>query len=212
MNNQQNSVQPVAAVRAAFEESIAVKTRFIADHCASVVAVATAIADSIRTGNKIMFCGNGGSAADAQHLAAELLVRFRPTVNRKPLPALALSLDPSSITACVNDYSFDSYYARSVAAFGKPGDVLVGISTSGKSPNVIQALRTARALKIRAIGFLGGEGRPAIDECDLAIVVPSTVTARIQECHITAGHIVMQLVEDSLLESGFMTLENSTQP
>ena len=152
-------------------------------------------------------CGNGGSAADAQHLAAELLVRLRPHVNREGIPALALATDTSSLTACCNDYGFEVYYERMTCALGRPGDVLIGISTSGKSPNVVRPLRAAREKGMVTIGLLGGDGGPALAECDLALVVPSTVTGRIQETHIAVGHVLIEPVEDLLLEHGYLTHE-----
>lgn len=170
----------------------------------TIVRMAEATFHSLRKDGKVLLCGNGGSAADAQHLAAELLVRLRPHINRASIPALALALDTSSLTACGNDYSFESYYERMVFALGKPGDVLIGITTSGRSPNVMRALRAARERGMTTIGLLGGDGGLALAECDLALVVPSSVTGRVQEAHITVGHALMELVEDLLLESGYL--------
>lgn len=172
-----------------------------------IVRMAEVIYQSVRQGGKVLLCGNGGSAADAQHLAAELLVRLRPHVNREGIPALALATDTSSLTACGNDYGFEVYYERMTRTLGRPGDVLIGITTSGRSPNVIRALRAAREKGMVTIGLLGGDGGPALVECDLALVVPSTVTERIQETHITAGHALIELIEDLLLESGYLTCE-----
>ncbi len=185
-------------VRAAFAESIAVKHALCEEQGAVIAAIAMRCAGAIADGHKLLLCGNGGSAADAQHLAAELLVRLRPDVNRQALPALALALDSSTITACGNDYGFETLYERMVDALGRPGDILIGITTSGKSPNVLRALQRARDLRICTIGLLGAGGGPALQLCDLALVVPSKITARIQEAHITAGHIVMELVEEHL--------------
>lgn len=150
----------------------------------------------------MLLCGNGGSAADAQHLAAELLVRLRPQIDRRPLPALALAMDPSTLTASANDYSFDDHFARMTEALGRPGDVLLGISTSGRSENVNRALVTARRCGLRTFGFLGGSdgGLPAAAHCDLALIVDSSETGRVQEVHLTAGHALLELVEDALLE------------
>lgn len=170
-----------------------------------IVRVAEAICESLQQGGKVLSCGNGGSAADAQHLAAELLVRLRPHINREGIPALALATDTSSLTACGNDYTFETYYERMIRALGKPGDVLIGLTTSGKSPSVVRALRAAREKGMVTIGFIGANGGLALAECDLALVVPSTVTGRIQETHITVGHAVMELVEDLLLEAGYLT-------
>jgi D-sedoheptulose 7-phosphate isomerase len=188
------------------QESIDVKSRIMVDHTDTLVHMADHVARSIEQGGKVMACGNGGSAADAQHLAAELLVRLRPDVNRQGLPAIALTMDSSSMTASGNDYSFEAHYERMTRALGKPGDVLVGITTSGRSSNVVRALHSARDTGIVSIGLLGGDGGDALAECDLALVVPSTVTGRIQESHTAVIHVVMELVEDILLESGYLKI------
>lgn len=189
-------------VREVLRRSIAVKEKLIAGHCESVVQLADICIEAIANGGKLMFCGNGGSAADAQHLAAEMLVRLRPHVDRDGLPAIALAMDSSAMTACGNDYSYDAFFERMVRTLGRKGDVLIGITTSGKSPNVIRALKAARERGIAAVGFLGGNGGPALAECDAALVVPDTETGRIQESHITMGHALMELIEDGLLERG----------
>jgi D-sedoheptulose 7-phosphate isomerase len=189
-------------VRDMLRRSIAVKEKLIADHCESVVRLADLCIESVANGGKLLFCGNGGSAADAQHLAAEMLVRLRPHVDRDGLPAIALAMDSSAMTACGNDYSYEVFYERMVKALGRKGDVLIAITTSGKSPNVIRALKAARERGIVAIGFLGGNGGPALAECDAALIVPDTETGRIQEGHITMGHALMELIEDGLLERG----------
>jgi D-sedoheptulose 7-phosphate isomerase len=189
-------------VRDMFARSIEVKKKVLYGHCDEIVTMATVCVTSLANGGKLLLCGNGGSASDAQHLAAELLVRLRPDVNRAALPAIALSLDMSSITACGNDYSYEVYYERMTCALGRPGDVLIGITTSGKSPNVIKALIAARSIGMKTLGFLGGTGGPALEYCDHAFIVPSTETGRIQESHITAGHALMELIEEGLLETG----------
>lgn len=189
-------------VRDLFERSIAVKRKVVEGHCNVIAEIAKVCAASIEQGGKILLCGNGGSAADAQHLAAELLVRLRPHVNRAGICALPLAIDSSSMTACGNDYSYEVYFERMTQALGKKGDVLIGITTSGKSPNVLRALTAARAIGMRTVGFLGGTGGPAAALCDIAFIVPSDETGRIQEAHITAGHAVMELVEDMLLARG----------
>lgn len=186
------------AVRSLLDRSIAVKEAVRDRHVPTILAIAELCTRSLGGGGKLLLCGNGGSAADAQHLAAELLVRLRPGVNRAPLPAIALALDPSSMTACGNDYSFEAYFARMVEALGKPGDVLIAISTSGRSPNVVEALRAAKRLDIKRVGLLGGDGGAAAAECDIALIVPSSETGRIQEAHITIGHALMELVEDAV--------------
>ena len=195
----------VSRTRSLFEASIALKQQVMETQADVIVRMAEAIFQSLRQGGKVLLCGNGGSAADAQHLAAELLVRLRPHVNREGIPALALATDTSSLTACCNDYSFDVYYERMTRTLGRPGDVLIGITTSGKSSNVVRALRAAREKGMVTIGLLGGDGGAALTECDLALVVPSTVTGRIQETHITVGHALMELVEDLLLERAHLS-------
>lgn len=190
-------------VRAAFEESIAVKRSILdGDGVGALMAMAERIAGALSSGGKVMLCGNGGSAADAQHLAAELLVRLRPEIERDGIPAIALALDSSTMTACSNDFAYEVYYERMVATLGRPGDVLLGITTSGRSPNVNRALRVARERGIVTCAFLGGDGGEALALADEAFVVPSAVTCRIQEAHITAGHIMMGLIEDRLLADG----------
>ena len=186
-------------VREMFRRSIEVKQQLIDRHADQVVAMADACVEALGSGGKLLLCGNGGSAADAQHLAAEMLVRLRPNVNRDGVPAIALALDPSSLTACGNDYSFEVYFERMTRALGRRGDVLIGITTSGRSPNVIKAMQAARQLGMKTIGLLGGNGGAALAECDLALVVPSTETGRIQEGHIAIGHALMALIEDGLI-------------
>ncbi|MGE0865915.1 MAG: SIS domain-containing protein [Vicinamibacterales bacterium] len=188
-----------AYVRHLFERSIALKRRVADEQAATIVRMAEIAADAIHAGGKLLLCGNGGSAADAQHFAAELLVRLRPHVNRPPLPAISLNFDMSSVTACANDYSFEEYWERLIQAVGNPGDVLIAISTSGRSPNIVRALIAARAKGITTLGLLGGEGAPALQECDLALLVPASETGRVQEAHITIGHALLELVEEMWL-------------
>ena len=152
--------------------------------------------DALRHGGKLLLFGNGGSAADAQHIAAELVVRYK--ANRAAISAIALTTDTSTLTACANDLGFDQLFARQIEALGRPGDVAIGISTSGKSPNVLNGLRQARSRGIRTIGLCGGNGGHMGPLCDVLIVVPSTVTARIQEMHITIGHMLCVAVESRL--------------
>ena len=147
-----------------------------------------------------MLCGNGGSAADAQHLAAEFLVRLRPNINRNPIPAISLAQDTSTITACANDYSFNTLFARNLDALGSKKDVLIVITTSGNSKNILEVLKTAKRKKIYSIAFLGNNGGKAKDLTDLGLIVPSKITARIQECHIFMGHIMFEAVEDLLID------------
>lgn len=188
----------------AFEKSILVKQQVLAsDGVDTLVSMAERIATSLKRGGKLLLCGNGGSAADAQHLAAELLIRLRSHVDRMPLPALMLATDMSSVTACGNDYSFDDIFARPLRALGRKEDVLLVITTSGRSPNIKKTLEAAHNIGMATLGFLGGSGGAAAPLCDLAFIVPSVDTARIQESHITAGHIVMELVEDAMIEDCF---------
>ena len=190
------------SAKSQFQASLQLKEDFLAsDALETLVSMAERIGQSILMGGKLMLCGNGGSAADAQHLAAELLVRLRPQVNRAPIPALALALDSSSLTACANDYGFEQIYARMVQALAKPGDVLLGLSTSGRSQNVIQALMTAKSQSVLSFGFLGGDGGQTLPLCDLAIVVPVFDPNRVQEIHITAGHILMDLIEQIIMRT-----------
>lgn len=195
----------VARTRALFEASIATKRAVLeGDHIDTLAAMAERTAASLAGGGKLMLCGNGGSAADAQHLAAELLVRLRPKVNREGMPAIALAMDSSTLTACGNDYGYDVLFERMVEALGRPGDVLLGITTSGRSPNVIRALKAARRRGIATLGFLGANGGPALEDCDLAFLAPSGDTGRVQEAHITAGHALMEMIEDLLLDAGHL--------
>jgi D-sedoheptulose 7-phosphate isomerase len=153
-------------------------------------------ANCIRGNGKIFFCGNGGSAADSQHLAAELTGRFLN--DRRPLPAISLTTDTSALTCIGNDYSFNEIFSRQLAGLGKEGDLLIAISTSGNSGNVIRAVEEAQKLRIKTIGFLGRDGGKLRELCDQSIVVPSQITARIQECHILIGHTICGLIEQEL--------------
>ncbi|HEX38127.1 MAG TPA: SIS domain-containing protein [Candidatus Cloacimonetes bacterium] len=154
------------------------------------------MAGALKSGNKILLCGNGGSAADAQHIATEFIVRFRGDFNRRSLPAIALTTDTSLLTACANDYGFEEIFKRQVEGLGKPGDVLIGISTSGNSPNVYKAIDFARSNNIITILLAGKNGGSIKNIADHAIVVSHDDTARIQEAHITIGHILCRLVEE----------------
>jgi D-sedoheptulose 7-phosphate isomerase len=163
---------------------------------ADVARAAQRIADVLRNGGKVMFCGNGGSAADSQHLAAEFTGRF--VDDRRPLAALALSTDSSALTCIANDYAFDQVFERQLRALGRAGDVLVAISTSGRSGNVLRAATAARELGVAVIGLLGRDGGPLKALSEVALIVPSNTTARIQEAHIFIGHTLCALVEDEL--------------
>ncbi|RMI06612.1 MAG: SIS domain-containing protein [Calditrichaeota bacterium] len=180
------------------EESIAVKRRVLEEMGEPIAACAAKMVETLRKGGKLLLCGNGGSAADAQHIAAELVVRLRGAFERPAIPALALTVDTSVLTACSNDYGFERVFARQIEALGQPGDVLIAISTSGNSPNVIEAVHVARQKGIYVVGWLGGAGGRLQPLVDLPLVVPSSTTARIQEAHILIGHIVCQIVETEL--------------
>lgn len=161
-----------------------------------VLQVGALAAQTLLSGGKILFCGNGGSASDSQHLAAELTGRF--INDRKPLAAIALTTDTSALTSIANDYAFEDVFARQVMALGRPCDLLVGISTSGNSKNIIRAVEEAKAIGMTSVGLLGRDGGQLRGLCDHAIVVPSDVTARIQESHILIGHTLCGLIEQHL--------------
>lgn len=191
-------------IKSVFEESMAVKKLFIEECIPHLVNIAHKIVDAIKNGNTLFLCGNGGSLADAQHLAAELLIRLRSNVNRQSLPALCLATDMSSVTACGNDYGFDDIFSRPLEGLGKQGDVILGLSTSGQSKNIIKAFKKAKSMGIKTIGFLGCGGGELLKYSDLSLIIPSSVTARIQECHITAGHVLMEMIEDMLDALGYL--------
>ena len=194
-------------INVVFEESISVKKQCLEQGLESIAIIGDAACKSIQNNGKIILCGNGGSAADAQHLAAEMLVRLRPMNNREPIAAITLAQDTSTITACGNDYGYDFLFERTLRALGKEEDCLIVITTSGNSKNIILAMKAAKELKITVFGFLGSGGGEALKYCDKAFVVPSYITGRIQEAHITAGHALMEYIEDKLLERGFLNLQ-----
>ena len=170
--------------------------RRLAGLAGTIEKAADLMAAALESGHKLMFCGNGGSAADSQHLAAEFVGRF--VKDRQPLAAIALSTDSSALTCIGNDYGFEDIFYRQVVGLGRPGDCLIAISTSGNSPNVLKAAQAARSADIRTIGLLGRDGGALAALCDLPIVVPSKSTARIQEAHIFLGHTLCHLVEQRL--------------
>ncbi|MCB1146755.1 MAG: SIS domain-containing protein [Leptospiraceae bacterium] len=179
------------------EESIAVKNMLLKESD-SIENAGLLCALALKNNKKLLLCGNGGSAADAQHIAAELVIRFKGGNERRGLPAMTLSPDPSTITACGNDYGFEKLFSRGVEAFGQPGDVLVGISTSGNSQNVLYAIEEARKKEMKIVLLLGGSGGKMKGMGDVNVTVPSSVTARIQESHITIGHIICSIIEKEL--------------
>jgi len=194
-----NTELAVSHVVSALGEGADLK-RKLARECAPLIAQAASIVcDCLRRNGKILFFGNGGSAADAQHLAAEFVGRF--VLERRALPAIALTTDTSLLTAVGNDYGFDQVFSRQIQALGSEGDVAVGITTSGNSPNVLLALKEARARGLKTIGLAGKDGGALKISVDVPIVVPSLVTARIQECHIAIGHIICELMEKELFQS-----------
>jgi D-sedoheptulose 7-phosphate isomerase len=178
------------------EDSISAKKLFVEDQSINLKTAIEWIIKAMRTGNKLMICGNGGSAADAQHMAAEFVNRF--LLNRPPLPALALSTDSSILTSVGNDFSFDQIFEKQVQALGKENDILLGISTSGNSPNIIRAVEAAKEKDILSIVLTGGSGGKLIDLADLTLNVPSSRTPHIQEAHIWAVHCICQLVDEEL--------------
>jgi D-sedoheptulose 7-phosphate isomerase len=183
-------------LRANIERSIDVHNRLMSACLPAMTAAADALVAAYRGGRKALFFGNGGSAADAQHIAAELIVRYH--TNRAAISAMALTTDPSAVTACANDIGFDAIFERQIAGLGRVNDIAFGISTSGKSANVLRGLRQARVMGLQTVGLTGGEGGDMRGSCDALIVVPSTVTARIQEMHITIGHMLCKALEQRL--------------
>ena len=194
----ENTAPESLTVLAGLRESIAVKQALLTQCGDAIQSSARLLREALHDGHKILLFGNGGSAADAQHIAAELVGRYR--LERRPLPALALTTDTSALTAIGNDYGFEGIFARQLDALAQPGDAAVGISTSGNSPNVISAIMTARSLGCVTVGLTGATGKRLSGLCDAAVLVPSTVTARIQECHITIGHLWAEAVESVALE------------
>lgn len=183
-------------------ESISVKQAMLADEglIAQIAEVADLIVDTYRAGGKVLIAGNGGSAADAQHIAAELVSRF--TMERAALPALALTTDTSIITAISNDYGYDHLFSRQLEAMARPKDVFLAISTSGNSSNIVKALEGAAALELVTVGLTGAGGGKLKELCDICLCVPSYDTARIQEGHITIGHILCETTEQGLFGKG----------
>ena len=157
------------------------------------------IHSTLKKKNKILICGNGGSAADAQHLAAEFLIRLRPEVNREPYPVITLAQDTSTLTACGNDIGFENIFSRNLEALHKKGDLLIALSTSGNSKNIIKVLKTSKKLGLNSISLLGNKGGSAKGLSSLDLIVPEKNTARIQECHIFLGHFIFKSVENLLL-------------
>ena len=185
------------AIHALFRESVHAKEVFLAEQTAALERAVDVVASALGADRKVLFFGNGGSAADAQHIAAELVGRFLG--ERRALPAIALTTDTSALTAIANDYGYDEVFARQVRALGRAGDVAIAISTSGRSPSVLRAVAAARELGMKTIGLTGGDGGELIGQVDVALrVSASTVSARIQEVHILIGHVLCELVDRTL--------------
>jgi len=182
------------------KESADTKLKMIKECREEILKAAEAIKSSFAKGGKLMLCGNGGSAADSQHIATEFVIRLSHDLNRPAMPAIALTTDSSNMTAGGNDIGFENVFARSIEGLGKEGDVLIAISTSGKSPNIVKAVETAKAKKIYTIGLLGGSGGVVKNITNLNIIIPSSNTQRIQEGHITVGHIICEMVEREMYE------------
>jgi D-sedoheptulose 7-phosphate isomerase len=181
--------QELAEHRGAFEAT----AQMVAAPFAGALSL---LEERVRAGGKILLFGNGGSAADAQHIAAELIIRYKG--DRAAIPAIALTTDSSALTACGNDLGFEALFERQIEGLGRPGDVAVGISTSGNSPNVLRGLAKARDMRLATLGLTGGSGGRMRELCDAVIVVPSAVTARIQEMHILIGHVLCKALEQRL--------------
>jgi D-sedoheptulose 7-phosphate isomerase len=187
-------------IQKALQESIGVKEDFIKENMRKITFFAEKIALALTSDRKLLLCGNGGSAADAQHIAAEFINRYE--LERPPLPAIALTTDTSILTSIGNDYSFNEVFSKQIKALGVEGDVLLAISTSGNSTNVIEAVKAAKSLGIFTVGLTGGEGGQLASLVDLSLVVKSSVTGRIQETHILVGHIICELVDYILFQQG----------
>jgi len=185
-------------IKNAFQESAQLKVQFLKDNLGQIVKVVNVITASLKKGNKILLFGNGGSAADAQHLAAEFVNRFM--IERPPLPAIALTTDTSIITSIGNDYDFVQIFAKQIRALGQPGDVAIGMSTSGVSPNVLRGLETAKKMGLVTVGFTGRDGGQISSAVDHCLNVSANSVPRIQEVHITLGHVICELVDYRLFQ------------
>ena len=194
-------------VKNAIQESVDLKKLVLHQKLYKVlVEMGELVVKSILDGGKVLICGNGGSAADAQHLVAEFLIRLTSEVNREGIPAISLLQDSSTFTAAINDFEPKYLFKRNLQTLAKPEDILLAISTSGKSENIVQVLKTAKEIDIKTLGFLGSDGGESLKYCDLPFLVPSNKTARVQEVHITAGHALIEYVEGRLIQEGFLKL------
>jgi D-sedoheptulose 7-phosphate isomerase len=200
-----------AGITRSLLDSAALKGRIAQELGATIAQAGDLLVKGLLAGGKLLFFGNGGSAADAQHLAAEFVGRYEN--DRSPLAAIALTTDSSALTAIGNDYGFDQIFVRQIRALGRRGDVAIAISTSGRSGNVILGIEAARKAGLATIALTGGDGGNLVPIVDVAIVVPSTTTARIQECHITIGHVLCEYVDAELLgKDGGSPLPKSGTP
>jgi D-sedoheptulose 7-phosphate isomerase len=181
-------------------ESINVKKKIIEKNIPEIINASKICIKGIKKGGKLIFCGNGGSASDSQHLATEMLVRLNPNINRKPIPAISLNLDTVTMSAHSNDYDYDTYLSRMLSGLGKKNDILIALSTSGNSKNILNVLKQAKKMKIITISFLGNEGGKAKSFGKNNIIVESNNTARIQEAHICIGHILMDIIEEKIVK------------
>ena len=194
-------------VKNAIEESVDLKKLVLHQKLYKIlVEMGELVVQSILNGGKVLICGNGGSAADAQHLTAEFLIRLTSDVNREGIPAISLLQDSSTFTAAINDFEPKDLFKRNLQTLANPEDILLVISTSGKSENIVQVLKTAKEIDITTLGFLGSDGGESLKYCDLSFIVPTKKTARIQEVHITAGHALIEYVEGRLIQEGFLKL------
>ena len=193
--------QLIASVRQQLEETQSSLGKLLVDEAVleSIAQIATLCARTIRAGGKVMFAGNGGSAADAQHLAGEFVSRFN--FDRPGIAGLALTTDTSVLTAIGNDYGYEHVFARQIQALGRPGDVFIGITTSGRSPNILRAFEQARSIEVVSVGLTGANGASLLQVCDHCIVVPERPTPRVQELHIAIGHTICALVEVAVFRS-----------
>ena len=182
-----------------FEQNIKIHEQCLVERIEVLKNIGEIISNSILKGGKLFLCGNGGSAADAQHLAAELIVRLRSSHNRKAIPAISLVMDTSTLTACGNDYGFDRIFSRPLEALGNSNDCLLVLSTSGNSKNVLEAINKAKELEMKTFAFTGKNKSNLFSLCDYVFSVPSDITARIQECHITAGHALCTYIEECIV-------------
>ena len=192
MNTQQ-------VIQATLRETAKLLAELPAEQLTGIAKAAALLTDALRAGRKIIWFGNGGSATQSQHMAAEFVGRFQK--ERRALPSISLTENMASVTAIGNDYAFDQIFARQLEGLAQPGDVAVGLSTSGNSPNVLHGLRTAKTLTVKAVGLSGGSGGQMAGLCDVCICVPSRVTARVQEVHLAIGHVLCGLVEEGLTVS-----------